>query len=59
MNIDFAAEPTAAPVPLDERLNEAAREERQRALRALLQQPLLTADDTGETGGSDVRFLCG
>jgi uncharacterized protein (TIGR02678 family) len=32
------------PVPLDDRLGEVAREERQRAMRALLQNPLLTAD---------------
>ena len=51
MNTDFAAESTATPVPLDERLNEAALEERQRALRALLQHPLLTAD-----GPHDVAF---
>ena len=44
MSTDFTAEMTVAPVPLDERLNEAAREERQRAMRALLQHPLLTAD---------------
>jgi uncharacterized protein (TIGR02678 family) len=44
MSTDYPAEPTVAPVPLDERLNEATLEERQRALRALLQHPLITAD---------------
>lgn len=37
------ASPPAESVPLDDRLDEAAREERQRALCALLQHPLLTA----------------
>jgi uncharacterized protein (TIGR02678 family) len=44
MSPDLLAEMPAAPAPLDERLNEAAREERQHALRTLLQNPLLTAD---------------
>jgi uncharacterized protein (TIGR02678 family) len=44
MSTDFPAESTVAPVALDEKLNEVAREERQRAMRALLQHPLLTAD---------------
>jgi len=34
----------APPVPLDDKLGEVVREERQRAMRALLQNPLLTAD---------------
>jgi uncharacterized protein (TIGR02678 family) len=44
MSTDVLAESIAAPVLLDERLNEAVREERQRAMRALLQHPLITAD---------------
>lgn len=37
-------ETASPPVPLDDKLDEAAREERQRALRVLVQHPLLTAD---------------
>ncbi len=37
-------EDEAGKVSLDDKLNAVAREERQRAMRALLQQPLLTAD---------------
>jgi uncharacterized protein (TIGR02678 family) len=44
MNADFLADTITATVPLDEQLNEASREERRRAMRALLQHPLLTAD---------------
>ncbi len=44
MSAGVSTESSAPPVLLDERLNEVAREERQRALRALLQHPLLTAD---------------
>ncbi len=44
MNTRPSHEPDKASVPLDEKLSEASREERQRALRALLKNPLLTAD---------------
>jgi uncharacterized protein (TIGR02678 family) len=44
MSTESIAESMEARVPLDEKLNEASTEERQRALRALLQHPLITAD---------------
>jgi uncharacterized protein (TIGR02678 family) len=44
MKTEIAPRQPPAAVPLDERLSEVAREERQRAIRALLQNPLLTAD---------------
>src|SRR5690349_5712114 len=44
MNPELFVEPAPPPVPLDDKLGEVAREERQRALRALLQHPLLTAE---------------
>src|SRR6266481_9163225 len=37
-------ESNRGPVPLYDKLGEIAREERQRAIRALLQNPLLTAE---------------
>lgn len=43
MSTEALVEMTEAPIPLDERLNEASLEERRRALRALLRHPLLTA----------------
>src|SRR5690349_15237097 len=44
MTTEIHPESNRAPVPLDDRLSEIARDERQRAMRALLQNPLLTAD---------------
>ena len=46
MKADLSPDLAPAPVPLDDKLSEVAREERQRALRGLLQTPLLTADGT-------------
>ena len=46
MKAELSPDLAPAPVPLDDKLNEVAREERQRALRGLLQTPLLTADGT-------------
>src|ERR1051326_6915655 len=47
--------PEAVPTPLGNRLGEIAREERQRAMRALLQNPLLTADGVNATEFGLVR----
>jgi uncharacterized protein (TIGR02678 family) len=44
MNQDPPTHLTASPVLLEEKLNEAVREERQRALRALLRHPFLAVD---------------
>jgi uncharacterized protein (TIGR02678 family) len=44
MTTEVQSESNRTGVPLDERLGELAREERQRAVRALLRNPLLTAD---------------
>ena len=46
MKAELSPDLAPAPVPLDDKLSEVAREERQRALRGLLQTPLLTADGT-------------
>jgi len=44
MKAEVDPRPPSPAVPLDDKLSEVAREERQRAVRALLQNPLLTAD---------------
>ena len=46
MKAELSPDLAPASVPLDDKLSEVAREERQRALRGLLQTPLLTADGT-------------
>lgn len=46
MKADLSPDLAPEPVPLDDKLSEVAREELQRALRGLLQTPLLTADGT-------------
>src|ERR1043166_7000364 len=44
MNTEVQSELHQAPAPLGDSLGEVTREERQRAMRALLRNPLLTAD---------------
>ena len=44
MNAELLTDALQASVALEDKLSEAGREERQRALRALLQNPLLTAE---------------
>ena len=55
MTVDLFSAPGQTAVPLEERLGEVEKEERQRALRALLQTPLLTADGPHAIAFSLVR----
>lgn len=55
MITEIHPEADRVPAPLGDRLGEIARQERQRAMRALLQNPLLTADGVNATEFGLVR----